>query len=271
MEWFELLDDLLRQMIAKANLVFGLSLPVEWSGHFAVALMLPVLGLTAYAWIRKKRTTISRLAGDTLALDDDGKVVVEHIKADLKKLQSEIRKAAKDNANTDLGPLLELLSTRIDRTQDLVSDDDEANDPSSSHELDRHGRMPRRQMIRLVRETILSNLWAGNYFDESTRRRHVFHASFPDAQGERIAVIVRTPFVEYPEDHELPYGIDVRHGTRTVMRIQWDPTKHDDIAIKYVIRGDWENAILSWNVSQAYVPKIQDVHHIETGASQSVA
>ena len=189
----------------------------------------------------------------------------------MKKLQGEIRKAAKENANSDLSPILELLNNRISLTQELVSDDDDTGDPNTARELDRHGRIPRRQMVRLVRETILSNLWSGNYFDESIRRRHVFHASFPDREGERIAVIVRTPFVEHPKDEELPYGIDVRHGTVTVMRIQWDPAKHDDIKIKYVKRGDWENAILSWNVSHDYVPKIIDVDNIETGAANAVA
>ncbi|MGI9457947.1 MAG: hypothetical protein ACR2NU_15390 [Aeoliella sp.] len=122
-----------------------------------------------------------------------------------------------------------------------------------------------------MRETILSNLWSGNYFDESIRRRHVFHASFPDRDGERVAVIVRTPFVEHPKNDELPNAFDVRHGTVTVMRIQWDPSKHDDIKIKYVKRGDWENAILSWKVSHDYIPKITDVHNMETGASNSAA
>ncbi|MCB1510672.1 MAG: hypothetical protein KDJ36_07190 [Hyphomicrobiaceae bacterium] len=270
MEWVQVLQGLLGKLLSQINHLMGWQLPVEWSNYIAIAVALPVLALTAYGWLRKKRTTVRRLSGDTLALDEDGAVVVQHIKSDLKKLQSEIRKAAKNNANTDLSPILELLSARIDQTQDLVADED-ANDPDSSPELDRHGRIPRRQMVRLVRETILSNLWSGNYFDESIRRRHVFHASFTDAQGERIAVIVRTPYAEFPKDDDLPYGIDVRHGTRTVMRIQWDPTKHDDITIRYVIRGAWEDAILSWNVSQAYVPKVQDIHHIETGAANTAA
>ncbi|MFY0614504.1 MAG: hypothetical protein JXQ99_23440 [Hyphomicrobiaceae bacterium] len=259
----------MQQLIAGVNDLTGWDLPIEWSGTIAVALVTPIFALAIYSWFKKSQTTVRRLSGDTLALDDDGKVVVDHIKTDLKKLQGEIRKAAKANANTDLSPILELLSDRINLTQELVSDD--TDDPNCTPELDRHGRIPRRQMVRLVRETILSNLWSGNYFDESVRRRHVFHASFPDREGERIAVIVRTPFAMPPKDDELPYGLDIRHGTVTVMRIQWDPAKHDDIKIKYVKRGVWENAILSWNVSHDYVPKVIDVDNIDTGAAHSAA
>jgi len=260
----------LRELIEGTNNLLGTNIPADWAAPIAVTVAVPVVGLTAYAMIRKARTTFKRWSGDKLALDDDGKVVVDHIKTDLKKLQSEIRKAAKENANSDLSPILELLNTRISLTQELVADDD-VDGPNQTPELDRHGRIPRRQMVRLVRETILSNLWSGNYFDESIRRRHVFHASFPDREGERIAVIVRTPFAMPPKDDEMPYGLDVRHGTVTVMRIQWDPAKHDDIKIKYVKRGDWENAILSWNVSHDYIPKITEVHSIETGAANSAA
>jgi hypothetical protein len=264
---FQFLRDALRGLIEIINNFLGTNFSADLASPVAVVVAVPILGLTMYAMIRKGRTTVKRWTDDKLALDDDGKVVVDHIKTDLKNLQGEIRKAAKENANSALSPILELLSTRINLTQELV-DDDDAGDPASTTDLDRHGRMPRKQMVRLVRETILSNLWSGNYFDENIRRRHVFHASFPDRDGERIAIIVRTPFAMPPKDDELPYGLDVRHSTRTVMRIQWDPAKHDDIEIKYVKRG-WENAILSWNLSHDYVPKITDVHSIDTGTANS--
>lgn len=236
---------------------FGTTIPETSATYVAIGVMTPLIAYAAYAGSRRALVTYRRLRGEKNVLDADGQAVVANIKSDLERLQGEIRKASKDTANRKLLPLLQILNDRIDRAEDLVADSGEAETPEQK--LDRNGRMPRSQMVRLVRETVLSNLWAGNYFDETRRRRHVYRATFEDAERQWVSITVRTPYALPPQDDdELPYAIDVRQGTRYVMRIQWDPFKHDDIKIQYVIRGSWEDAILSWNVSQQYIPKVPD-------------
>lgn len=244
-------------LVRSLNNYLGTAIPESAATPIAIAITSPILVFGLYAGGRKAIVTYRRFRGDKNALDPDGQAVVDNIKGDLEKLKGEIRKASKNSANSQLLPLLQILNDRIDKAEDLITDSGEAETPEQK--LDRNGRMPRSQMVRLIRETVLSNLWAGNYFDETRRRRHVYRATFEDAERRWISITVRTPYALPPQsDDELPYAIDVRQDNRYVMRVQWDPFNHDEIRIQYVIRGNWEDAILSWNVSQQYIPKVPD-------------
>lgn len=278
------LDWLLRNTIRAFSSLFGIEIPETWGTPIALGIAFPLAVITLYKSANRASVVVRRWTGETKALDEDGKAVVrnvqdglnkleggikddtkaviDHIKTGLAAIQSEVQQAASVQSNAELKPLLDMLNSRIGHTADLVMRDcDEGPDEP---QLDRNGRLPRRQMVRLVRETVLSNLWAGNYFNESINHRHVFRTRFEDGNREWVSIIVRTPYSDQSIDESvMPYGLDVRYGTRTVMRIQWDPYDHDKIEIKYVIRGIWEDAILSWNVTQAYVPKEVQAANVE--------
>lgn len=243
-------------VISGINSGLGTSIPNDWAEPFAVVLLLPLLLFALFASINKARVQVKRWNGNRDALDADGHAVVETIKGDLDKLKPEIQKAANNNKVEELQPILNLLFERIDNAETLV--DNSSEEETTEQKLDRNGRMPRRQMVRLVRETVLSNLWAGNYFDETLKHRHVFRASFEDHDRKRISITVRTPFAKLPKEKDDPYQIDVREENRYVLRMHWDPFEHAKITVWYCERGNWEDAILSWNVTHEYVPKIPD-------------
>ncbi|MEQ8823740.1 MAG: hypothetical protein RIC14_05130 [Filomicrobium sp.] len=264
------IEPFLQDAISLVNSRLGFDIPPDAARPLALVILAPFVLLTAYLGVRKAKVILRRWRGETNAMDADSKALYENVRVELEKLNGDLHKAVEKNTDKKLSPVFKMLQDKLNSAEDLITASAEEETPEQK--LDRNGRMPRRQMIRLVRETVLSNLWAGNYFDESRRRRHEFRATFEDADRKWITINVRTPFALPPQsDDELPYAIDVRHGTRYVMRIQWDPVKHDDIQIQYVIRGSWEDAILSWNVSQQYIPKVPDTDTDEAKTVEVIA
>lgn len=288
--------------INEINTLTGLAVPLSAAGGIALACIIAGAALAAFMNGKKLRMTIIRLFSNKPVLDEDGEAVVatvrsdldgvertiqegsrktiEQIKVGLSDLEREIRNAASSQHDIEVKSLLKVLATRVEQSSELMKESDTADGASDKADvtLDRHGRVRRAQMVRLLRETVLSNLWSGNYFTENRRRRFVFQTTFLDRDKNLISVIVRTPFAEPEPDadqyeNRYPYEISVRQSnetnSKTLLRMYWDPIQPDDINVRYASRGAWEQAIISWNVTQEFIPLVRDdekVVSLETAA-----
>jgi len=163
-----------------------------------------------------------------------------------------------------------MLSARIDDTHSLV--DDSGNDRDEDpNRLDRWGRVPKQQMLRLVRQTLMTNLWAGNAFTESPNRSHNFRAMLPYNDGT-LAINVTTPYASQREI-DPPYRVTiVRHNgphRAKILDIHWDPANPQKIQDNAWSRGAWEDAVLNWNLGHEQGPTY--IEQVEANADRQEA
>jgi hypothetical protein len=180
------------------------------------------------------------------------------LQTDLNALVASISDKIEDSSQRNKAAVSAVVRRKFSEIQALAARDDEA-DLQVNEGLGATKRLPKQQLLALVKDTVLFNFWSGNFFEESVAegQKHIFQTYFNDAAGAEIRVIVRSPYrVLHDDSEELPYAIRIHHSNRKVLDLQWDPATSEqrDRSLK---RGDWEQAILAWNVPSGIKPTLR--------------
>jgi hypothetical protein len=220
------------------------------SGSFVFAFAIKSTLLRVQRFFGKK----DALPEDQLALKS---VVVDDmhskLQTDFEALVKNISEKIEDTSQRNKAAVSAVVRRKFSELQALSEARDDEVEQSQEDASGSSKRLPKQQLLALVKDTVVFNFWSGNYFEESDER-HVFQTNFKDVAGVDVRVTVRSPYRALHDDGgELPYVVQIHYQNRKMLDLQWDPADSDQRA-KYLKRGDWEQAILAWNVAGGLKP-----------------